>query len=35
MVGRDLQYIGRNGTVVGARTGLAIFTIAHAIIPGA
>jgi len=33
MVGRDLQYIRLNGTVVGALAGLAIFTIAHAIIP--
>ena len=29
MVGRDLQYIRLNGTVVGALAGLAIFTIAH------
>ncbi|MFB4353674.1 DUF445 family protein [Microbacterium sp. LS_15] len=35
MVGRDLQYIRLNGTVVGALAGLAIFTIAHALIPGA
>ena len=35
MVGRDLQYIRLNGTVVGAPAGLAIFTIAHALIPGA
>ncbi|MGL3151002.1 DUF445 domain-containing protein [Microbacterium sp. A82] len=34
MVGRDLQYIRLNGTVVGALAGLAIFTIAHAVIPG-
>ena len=34
MVGRDLQYIRLNGTVVGALAGLAIYTIAHAIIPG-
>ena len=34
MVGRDLQYIRLNGTVVGALAGLAIFTIAHALIPG-
>ena len=33
MVGRDLQYIRLNGTVVGALAGLAIFTIAHAFIP--
>ncbi|MFG6491337.1 DUF445 domain-containing protein [Microbacterium sp. P03] len=30
MVGRDLQYIRLNGTIVGALAGLAIFTIAHA-----
>ena len=30
MVGRDLQYIRLNGTVVGALAGLAIFSIAHA-----
>ena len=34
MVGRDLQYIRLNGTVVGALAGLAIFTIAHNLIPG-
>jgi uncharacterized membrane-anchored protein YjiN (DUF445 family) len=34
MVGRDLQYIRLNGTVVGALAGLVIFTIAHALIPG-
>lgn len=34
MVGRDLQYIRLNGTVVGALAGLAIFAIAHALIPG-
>jgi len=34
MVGRDLQYIRLNGTIVGALAGLAIFTIAHALIPG-
>jgi uncharacterized membrane-anchored protein YjiN (DUF445 family) len=28
-VGRDLQYIRINGTVVGALAGLAIFTVAH------
>lgn len=33
MVGRDLQYIRLNGTIVGALAGLAIFTIAHAVIP--
>nr|WP_314844072.1 DUF445 family protein [uncultured Microbacterium sp.] len=35
MVGRDLQYIRLNGTFVGALAGLAIFTIAHLLIPGA
>ncbi|MCC2030831.1 DUF445 domain-containing protein [Microbacterium sp. BWT-G7] len=30
MVGRDLQYIRLNGTIVGALAGLAIFSIAHA-----
>ncbi|SJN35900.1 protein of unknown function DUF445 [Microbacterium esteraromaticum] len=34
MVGRDLQYIRLNGTVVGALAGLAIYTVAHALIPG-
>lgn len=34
MVGRDLQYIRLNGTVVGALAGVAIFAIAHALIPG-
>jgi uncharacterized membrane-anchored protein YjiN (DUF445 family) len=32
MVGRDLQYIRLNGTIVGALAGLAIFTIAHAVL---
>ncbi|MFT4052462.1 MAG: DUF445 domain-containing protein [Microbacterium sp.] len=32
MVGRDLQYIRLNGTVVGALAGLAIFTIAQALL---
>jgi uncharacterized membrane-anchored protein YjiN (DUF445 family) len=32
-VGRDLQYIRLNGTIVGALAGLAIFTIAHALLP--
>ncbi len=32
MVGRDLQYIRLNGTVVGALAGLVIFTIAHALV---
>ncbi len=31
MVGRDLQYIRLNGTIVGALAGVVIFTIAHAI----
>lgn len=31
MVGRDLQYIRLNGTIVGSLAGLAIFTIAHAV----
>jgi len=34
MVGRDLQYIRLNGTIVGALAGLTIFSIAHALIPG-
>lgn len=34
MVGRDLQYIRLNGTIVGALAGLAIFAVAHALIPG-
>lgn len=32
MVGRDLQYIRLNGTIVGALAGLVIFTIAHALL---
>ncbi|MDX2375896.1 DUF445 domain-containing protein [Microbacterium sp. LRZ72] len=32
MVGRDLQYIRLNGTIVGALAGLAIHTIAHAVL---
>jgi len=32
MVGRDLQYIRLNGTIVGALAGLAIFAIAHALL---
>ncbi|QAY58651.1 DUF445 domain-containing protein [Microbacterium protaetiae] len=32
MVGRDLQYIRLNGTVVGALAGVAIFTVAHLIL---
>ena len=35
MVGRDLQYIRLNGTVVGALAGVAIYTIAHLLFPGA
>jgi len=31
MVGRDLQYIRLNGTIVGALAGLVIFTVAHAL----
>ncbi|GAA1969901.1 DUF445 domain-containing protein [Microbacterium deminutum] len=31
-VGRDLQYIRLNGTIVGALAGLAIFAIAHALL---
>ncbi|MDN8549936.1 DUF445 domain-containing protein [Microbacterium sp. NM3R9] len=31
MVGRDLQYIRLNGTIVGSLAGLVIFTIAHAV----
>jgi uncharacterized membrane-anchored protein YjiN (DUF445 family) len=33
MVGRDLQYIRLNGTVVGALAGAVIFVVAHAVIP--
>ena len=32
MVGRDLQYIRLNGTIVGALAGAAIYAIAHALI---
>lgn len=32
MVGRDLQYIRLNGTIVGALAGLTIFSIAHALL---
>ena len=32
MVGRDLQYIRLNGTVIGALAGVAIYTVAHAIL---
>ncbi len=35
MVGRDLQYIRLNGTIVGALAGVAIFALAHHLIPGA
>jgi uncharacterized membrane-anchored protein YjiN (DUF445 family) len=35
MVGRDLQYIRLNGTIVGALAGAAIFTIAHLFLGGA
>ena len=31
MVGRDLQYIRLNGTIVGAIAGLAIYSLAHAV----
>ncbi len=34
MVGRDLQYIRLNGTVVGSLAGLVIYTIAHATLGG-
>ncbi|WP_394160454.1 DUF445 domain-containing protein [Galactobacter valiniphilus] len=34
MVGRDLQFIRLNGTVVGSLAGLAIFAIAHAVLGG-
>jgi uncharacterized membrane-anchored protein YjiN (DUF445 family) len=32
MVGRDLQYIRLNGTIVGSLAGLAIYTVAHALL---
>jgi len=32
-VGRDLQYIRLNGTIVGALAGLVIFTVAHLLLP--
>jgi len=35
MVGRDLQYIRLNGTIVGALAGAAIFTLAHVVLGGA
>ena len=31
MVGKDLQYIRLNGTVVGALAGLLIYTVSHLI----
>lgn len=34
MVGRDLQYIRLNGTIVGSLAGLLIYAVAHALIPG-
>ena len=34
MVGRDLQYIRLNGTVVGALAGAAIYTLAHVFLGG-
>ncbi len=34
MVGRDLQYIRLNGTVVGALAGVAIYTVAHLLLGG-
>ena len=34
MVGRDLQYIRLNGTIVGALAGAAIFTVAHLALGG-
>lgn len=33
MVGRDLQYIRLNGTIVGALAGVAIYTVAHLLLP--
>ncbi|MFG6403519.1 DUF445 domain-containing protein [Microbacterium sp. P04] len=35
MVGRDLQYIRLNGTIVGALAGVTIFTLAHLVLGGA
>lgn len=35
MVGRDLQYIRLNGTIVGALAGVSIYTIAHLLLPAA
>jgi Predicted membrane protein len=32
MVGKDLQYIRLNGTIVGALAGVVIFTVAHALL---
>ena len=34
MVGKDLQFIRLNGTIVGALAGLAIYAVAHNLIPG-
>lgn len=34
MVGKDLQYIRLNGTIVGSLAGLAIYTVSHAIFAG-
>lgn len=34
MVGKDLQFIRLNGTIVGALAGVAIFAVAHNLIPG-
>ena len=34
MVGRDLQYIRLNGTIIGSLAGLTIYTIAHALFGG-
>ncbi len=34
LVGRDLQYIRLNGTIVGSLAGLAIYTVAHAFFGG-
>ena len=35
MVGRDLQYIRLNGTIVGALAGLAIYAVAQAVVAAA
>lgn len=34
MVGKDLQYIRLNGTIIGALAGVTIFAVAHNLIPG-